>query len=127
MAEIYFLDNCKCNFRAASFTKYSKGILAQIKLAMPFMRFSFRSELTGSKKVIQAFRAQHSHHRLPTKGGIRYSNMVNKDEVGSVGCFDDYNCAIVDVPFGGAKGGVAINPKDYTEEQLRKYTSLRPN
>ena len=123
MAEISFLDSVNRNFdRAASFTNIPKGILAQIKACNAVYEIQFPVRIGQEVKVIQAFRAQHSHHRLPTKDGIRYSNMVNKDEVEALAALMTYKCAIVDVPFGGAKGGVAINPKDYTEEQLEKIT-----
>ncbi|NOT38782.1 MAG: Glu/Leu/Phe/Val dehydrogenase [Saprospiraceae bacterium] len=123
MSEISFLDSVNRNFdRAASFTSIPKGILEMIKACNAVYEIQFPVRIGTEVQVIKAFRAQHSHHRLPTKGGIRYSKMVNKDEVEALAALMTYKCAIVDVPFGGAKGGVAINPWQYTEEQLEKIT-----
>jgi glutamate dehydrogenase (NAD(P)+) len=72
-------------------------------------------------QVIEAYRVQHSHHRLLTKGGIRYSEMVNQDEVMALAALMTYKCAIVDVPL-ERKGWVKINPKNYTVKQLEKIT-----
>lgn len=75
-----------------------------------------------STKLITAWRCQHSHHRVPCKGGIRFSEHVNQEEVIALACLMSYKCATVDVPFGGAKGGIQINPKDFTVPQLEAIT-----
>jgi len=113
--------------KAAIHTGLPKGLLDQIKYCNAVYRFHFPVKIGKEVKVIEAYRVQHSHHRTPTKGGIRYSNHVNQDEVMALATLMTYKCAIVDVPFGGAKGGVKINPWEYTPAQperiTRRYTS----
>ena len=114
--------------KAAPHTGLERGLLDQIRVCNAIYAIHFpvevRDKITGKRevKVIEAYRVQHSHHRLPTKGGIRYSNHVNQDEVMALATLMSYKCAIVHVPFGGAKGGVKINPWDYDEETLEKIT-----
>ena len=108
--------------RAAEFTKLPKGLLEQIKACNSVYQMRFPVKVGNEYQVIEAYRVQHSHHRIPTKGGIRYSLAVNQDEVMALAALMTYKCAIVDVPFGGAKGGVKINPKNYTVSQLQRIT-----
>lgn len=107
---------------AAAHTKLHKGLIDQIKACNSVLQVRFPVKIDNSYRVIEAYRVQHSHHRVPTKGGIRYSNLVNQDEVMALASLMTYKCAIVDVPFGGAKGGIKINPKELTENQLQKIT-----
>jgi glutamate dehydrogenase (NAD(P)+) len=98
------------------------GLADQIKQTNSIYRVKFPVEIRGEVKVFTGWRAVHSEHRLPTKGGIRYSLMVNQDEIEALAALMSYKCAIVDVPFGGSKGGLEINPADYQEHELKAIT-----
>lgn len=125
--ELHFFDDvCQFFDHAAQFTKHEQGLLEHIKACNSIYRFQFPIRRGNKIEVIEAWRVQHSHHKSPTKGGIRYSDMVNEDEVMALAALMSYKCAVVNVPFGGAKGGIRINTKDYTVQELetitRRYT-----
>lgn len=111
-----FVDN------AAQYTDIPKGLVEQIKACNLVLKMKFPVRVGNDYEVIEAYRVQHSHHRMPTKGGIRFAESVDQDEVMALAALMTYKCALVDVPFGGAKGGIKINPKKYTVEQLQNIT-----
>jgi glutamate dehydrogenase (NAD(P)+) len=108
--------------RAAALTDYQRGLLDQIKACNSIYAFQFPVRTRRGYEVISGWRAQHSHHRLPVKGGIRYAAQVNEDEIKALAALMTYKCAIVDVPFGGAKGGIRIDAKQYNAEEMERIT-----
>ena len=118
----FFGDVCKNFDYAAQFTKHDAGLLDQIKSCNSVYRFRFPIRKGDGFEVIDAWRVEHSQHQSPTKGGIRYSELVNEDEVMALAALMTYKCAIVNVPFGGAKGGIRINPKNYSVQELENIT-----
>ena len=113
--------------KASKFTGAPQGLLDQIKVCNSIYKMNFPVKWGNEVKVVEAYRVQHSHHRMPTKGGIRYSTFVDQDEVMALAALMTYKCAIVDVPFGGAKGGINISPRQTPPEVLeavtRRYTA----
>lgn len=108
--------------KAAAFTTWDIGVLEQIKQCNSVYRMHFPVKIGDKVEVIKAYRVQHSHHKAPCKGGIRFATTVNLDEVMALAALMTYKCAIVNVPFGGAKGGITIDPKKYTAYELEKIT-----
>lgn len=122
--QLSFYETVQAFFdKAAAHTSHPRGLLEQIKYCNSVYRFKFplRND-DGSIEIIEAYRVEHSHHKLPVKGGIRYSEMVNEDEVKALAALMTYKCAVVDLPFGGGKGGVKIEPRKYTITQLERIT-----
>lgn len=121
----YSLFNDVCGFvdEAAKHMELHPGLLDQIKQCNSIYKFNFplRND-DGTYETMTGYRVQHSHHKLPVKGGIRYSEHVDEEEVKGLAALMTYKCALVNVPFGGAKGGVSIDPLKFNERQLEKIT-----
>jgi len=98
------------------------GVAAAIKACDAVIQVQFPVKLDRGIQVFSGWRAVHSQHRLPSKGGIRYATVVNQDEVEALAALMTYKCAIVDVPFGGSKGGLLIDPNQYNREELQRIT-----
>lgn len=124
----FFQSVSKYFDKAAAHSGIKQGMLRQVKTCNSVyrMRFPVRED-NGEITVVEAFRAEHSYHRLPTKGGIRFSRRVSLDETIALAALMSYKCAIVGVPFGGAKGGIMIDPNNisqgFRERVTRRYTA----
>lgn len=102
-----------------------KHILAKpqriVTLAVPVIMDS------GEVKVFDAFRVQHNNYRGPYKGGIRYHQDVDMDEVKALAFWMTLKCAVVNIPMGGGKGGIIVNPKELSEGELERLTRSYAN
>ncbi len=121
--QLKFYESVMLNFdKAAVHSGLQPGLLEQIRTCNAVYKIKFPVKIGKSVEVIEAYRVQHSQHRTPTKGGIRFSSKVNQEEVMALATLMTFKCAIVDVPFGGAKGGVKVSPRAYNAQQLERIT-----
>jgi len=124
MSEYKFFEQVNRAFDAAAqYSQYDRGLLDQIKICNNVYHITFPLERdNGSIEVIHGWRVEHSHHKLPTKGGIRFAMTVNEDETMALAALMTYKCAVVDVPFGGAKGGIKIDKSRFSDDELERIT-----
>jgi glutamate dehydrogenase (NAD(P)+) len=108
--------------KAAAALRYPDSLLRQIKACNNVYEFKFPVRVGKRMEIFSGWRAEHSHHRKPLKGGIRYSEHVDADEVMALAALMTYKCALVNVPFGGSKGAVRVNPYQTPVEVLEKIT-----
>ena len=108
--------------RAADLVDISPGLREKIRVCNATYTTRFGVRLRGEIHTFIGYRAVHSEHMEPVKGGIRYAPSVNQDEVEALAALMTYKCALVDVPFGGSKGGLCIDPGDYSAEELEQIT-----
>jgi glutamate dehydrogenase (NAD(P)+) len=111
-----------CFNRAAEALKLPKGLARQIRTCNAICEMKFGVELEGGYEIFTGWRATHSEHVLPAKGGIRYAPFVDQQEVEALAALMTYKCAIVNVPYAGSKGALKIDPKKYTMDELEHIT-----
>ncbi len=108
--------------RAVRLMDLSPGLEEKIRVCNSTYTVRFGVRLRGAIHTFTGYRAVHSEHMEPVKGGIRYAMGVNQDEVEALAALMTYKCALVETPFGGSKGGLCIDPRAWTEHELEQIT-----
>ncbi|MBV2360315.1 Glu/Leu/Phe/Val dehydrogenase [Thalassococcus sp. CAU 1522] len=108
--------------RAVALMDLPPGLEEKIRVCNATYTVRFGVRLRGQIKTFTGYRSVHSEHMEPVKGGIRYASSVNQDEVEALAALMTYKCALVETPFGGSKGGLCLDPRDYDEEELERIT-----
>jgi glutamate dehydrogenase (NAD(P)+) len=108
--------------RAVALMDLPPGLEDKIRVCNSTYTVRFGVKLRGSIHTFTGYRSVHSEHMEPVKGGIRYSLGVNQDEVEALAALMTYKCALVETPFGGSKGGLCIDPREYDEDELERIT-----
>lgn len=110
--------------KASKALKFSDDLIDHIRSTHSVLQVNVGIKIKNKIKNFTGWRAVHSEHRLPSKGGIRFSAEVNQDETEALAALMTYKCAVVDIPFGGSKGSLKIDPKQYSEEELKLITHI---
>ncbi|MGB5162115.1 MAG: Glu/Leu/Phe/Val dehydrogenase [Thermoanaerobaculia bacterium] len=108
--------------RAIGLMDLPPGLGEVLQRCRAVYQMRFPVKIAGKWQVFEGWRANHSEHLLPTKGGIRYAPEVDQEEVEALATLMTFKCAVVDVPFGGAKGGLKIDPRKYERHQMERIT-----
>lgn len=108
--------------RAVALMDLSPGLEQKIRVCNSTYTVRFGVRLRGKIETFTGYRAVHSEHMEPVKGGIRYSPDVSQDEVEALAALMTYKCALVEAPFGGSKGGLCIDPRNYEVHELEQIT-----
>ncbi|MBR9863387.1 MAG: Glu/Leu/Phe/Val dehydrogenase [Rhodobacteraceae bacterium] len=122
-AEPSFRESTNIMFnRAVRLMDLPPGLVEKIKVCNATYTVRFGVRLRGDIHTFTGYRSVHSEHMEPVKGGIRYAMSVNQDEVEALAALMTYKCALVDAPFGGSKGGLCIDPREWDEDELERIT-----
>ncbi|MCL4189034.1 MAG: Glu/Leu/Phe/Val dehydrogenase [Rhodobacteraceae bacterium] len=108
--------------RAAALMKLPPGLEEKIRVCNSTYTVRFGVRLRGRIETFTGYRSVHSEHMEPVKGGIRYALSVDQDEVEALAALMTYKCALVEVPYGGAKGGLCLDPRQWEEHELEQIT-----
>jgi glutamate dehydrogenase (NAD(P)+) len=118
-----FLQSVESTFdQAANLLGISSDLAAKIKIANSTYVVRFGVRLRGGVETFTGYRSVHSEHFEPVKGGIRYAPYANQDEVEALAALMTYKCALMEIPFGGAKGALAIDPRAWETQELERIT-----
>jgi len=122
-SEPSFRDSVDLMFnQAAELIDMPEGMREKIRVCNATYTVRFGVKLRGTIHTFTGYRSVHSEHTEPVKGGIRYADNVHQDEVEALAALMTYKCALVEVPFGGSKGGLRINPREWDEDELERIT-----
>ncbi|WP_416914456.1 MAG: Glu/Leu/Phe/Val family dehydrogenase [Roseicyclus sp.] len=108
--------------RAAALMDLPPGLEEKIRVCNSTYTVRFGVRLRGEIHTFTGYRSVHSEHTEPVKGGIRYALSVNQDEVEALAALMTYKCALVEAPFGGSKGGLCIDPRQWDQDEIEKIT-----
>ncbi|SFC55206.1 Glu/Leu/Phe/Val family dehydrogenase [Tropicimonas isoalkanivorans] len=108
--------------RAVSAMDLPPGLEEKIRVCNATYTVRFGVRLRGGIQTFTGYRSVHSEHMEPVKGGIRFALAVTQDEVEALAALMTYKCALVEAPFGGSKGGLCIDPREYEEHELERIT-----
>jgi glutamate dehydrogenase (NAD(P)+) len=108
--------------RAVRHMDLSPGLEEKIRVCNSTYTVRFGVRLRGAIHTFTGYRSVHSEHMEPVKGGIRYAMGVHQDEVEALAALMTYKCSLVEVPFGGSKGGLRIDPREWNEHELEQIT-----
>ncbi|MBJ6370564.1 Glu/Leu/Phe/Val family dehydrogenase [Sedimentitalea arenosa] len=108
--------------RAVALMDLAPGLEEKIRVCNATYTVRFGVRLRGQIQTFTGYRSVHSEHMEPVKGGIRYAPSVHQDEVEALAALMTYKCALVEAPFGGSKGGLRIDPRQYDEHELEQIT-----
>lgn len=114
-----FLDNLE---RASRLIEKGDDLLSQLQTPQHVLKKTIEITISGKKQRVQAYRVQHNNWRGPYKGGIRFHASAHLDEVTTLASLMTLKTALMDLPFGGAKGGVEIDPKSLTKQELEELS-----
>lgn len=121
--EVSFKDSVNLSFDLARATlDIPDGMAQYIRNVNNVYQVRFPVKIKGEIETFIGWRAVHSDHILPAKGGIRFSPQVDQNEIEALAALMTYKCALVDVPFGGSKGGLLIDPTKYDRETMERIT-----
>lgn len=108
--------------RAVALMDLAPGLEEKIRVCNSTYTVRFGVRLRGRIQTFTGYRSVHSEHMEPVKGGIRYATSVSQDEVEALAALMTYKCALVEAPFGGSKGGLCIDPREWDEHELEQIT-----
>ena len=108
--------------KAAALVDLPPGLQEKLRVCNSVYTVRFGVRLRGEIRTFTGYRAVHSEHMEPVKGGIRFDTAVCQDEVEALAALMSYKCAVVEAPYGGSKGGLVIDPREYDEVEMERIT-----